>query len=908
MTADLPENETERLAVLREHRILDTPPGEEFDDLVRLAAHICDVPISAVSLIDTDRQWFKSIYGLDLQETSRDSAFCAHTLLGPELMVVPDAQADPRFADNPLVTGDPHIRFYAGAPLVTEDGYALGSLCVIDRVPRQLTPAQQSALRALGRQASALLEMGRRLAHQERLGAEQERFIAERDAALAESQRLAAIVASSEDAIYSKTLDGTITSWNMGAERLYGYSAAEMIGQPVDILAPPDCRDELARIMTAIRSGERIAPLETERLTRTSARVDVSLRVSLVTDAGGRVVGASMIARDITARKKVERALAETHSARAETEALFRTSVSAMEEGMVLQGEDAAILMCNESAERILGLTADQMAGRTSLDPRWRAVREDGSDFSGEQHPAMVALREGTPQLNVIMGIHKPSGERTWVSVNAVPLAHAGEQNISERSVTGQAARGVVVTLVDITERLRQEQALRDSAERLRQSEAGLRAILESAPVILYAADTEGTVTLSEGTGLTALGLKPGEAVGRSVFEFSGGDPEREDPTRRALAGESVSYDAEAYGLCLHTELQPVRDGAGAVTGIIGVCFDVTERARAEERFRVLFEQSSEAHLLLGAGGIIDCNPATVALLRCRDIAQMLSLHPAVLSPEFQPDGRRSDEKCVEMDALAHERGCHRFEWMHRKMDGEDFPVEVTLTPVALEGQPVLLVAWHDLTERKRQEERIRDYNTVLEFQKQELEKANAELAALATTDGLTGLNNHRAFQERLADEAARAVRYGTPLSLILLDVDRFKQYNDTFGHPEGDAVLEAVARTLQAGARDTDLVARYGGEEFVLVLPQTDMEGAMALAERLRVALESCHWPLRAVSASFGVAEILLGEQSTGLLSRADDALYQSKILGRNRVTCASATKAHSGPLLTRCAVRSRP
>lgn len=153
MTVPIPANETARLAALRQNYILDTAPEEAFDDLTCLAAHICGVPISAISLISEDRQWFKAILGLEVAETPRDIAFCAHTILQTGLLVVPDARNDERFAANPLVTGEPHIRFYAGVPIVTTDGHALGSLCVIDRVPRQLTPDQEAALRMLARQA-----------------------------------------------------------------------------------------------------------------------------------------------------------------------------------------------------------------------------------------------------------------------------------------------------------------------------------------------------------------------------------------------------------------------------------------------------------------------------------------------------------------------------------------------------------------------------------------------------------------------------------------------------------------------------------------------------------------------------------------------------------------------------------
>src|SRR5437867_1696873 len=165
MRAALPANEESRLEALRELEILDTPPEPEFDDLALIASQICDTPISMISLIDHDRQWFKSKIGVEAKETSRDVAFCAHAILQRGLFVVADAMVDPRFSTNPLVTADPKIRFYAGAPLRTPDGHALGTLCVLDRTPRQLTEDQENALRALSRQVEAQLELRRRLLH-----------------------------------------------------------------------------------------------------------------------------------------------------------------------------------------------------------------------------------------------------------------------------------------------------------------------------------------------------------------------------------------------------------------------------------------------------------------------------------------------------------------------------------------------------------------------------------------------------------------------------------------------------------------------------------------------------------------------------------------------------------------------
>ena len=173
--------ESARLAALRSYRILDTDPEQAFDDLVLLASQICGTPISLITLVDEDRQWFKARVGVSIAETSRSVSFCSHAIKGRGIFVVADALEDVRFRENPMVQGEPHIRFYAGAPLMTSDGHALGTLCIVDHMPRTLTDGQRRALEALRRQTEALLELRRNLIDLGKALAERDRAEAAKD-------------------------------------------------------------------------------------------------------------------------------------------------------------------------------------------------------------------------------------------------------------------------------------------------------------------------------------------------------------------------------------------------------------------------------------------------------------------------------------------------------------------------------------------------------------------------------------------------------------------------------------------------------------------------------------------------------------------------------------------------------
>jgi PAS domain S-box-containing protein len=329
MKAPTPENEAERLASLRGLGILDSAPEPAFDELASLAAYICQTPIATISLVDEDRQWFKSRVGWMPVETPRDMAFCAHTILEPDLLVVTDACADQRFANNPLVTSPPRIRFYAGAPLVTAEGHALGSLCVIDHEPRKLSPEQAQALRTLSHQVVAQLRLSKQLAEQ--VGANAELRRADEELRKA-NDRLALAVRGSNVGIWENDMPGG----NYGAGSVHCTNILEQLGYPapdspidyqsmVSIIHAED-RVRMERALRAYLAGETPEySVEFRALHRDGSWRWMLSRGVVVRDSSGRPVRFVGTRIDITERHRVEEALRV-----AEEEAAERARIAEM--------------------------------------------------------------------------------------------------------------------------------------------------------------------------------------------------------------------------------------------------------------------------------------------------------------------------------------------------------------------------------------------------------------------------------------------------------------------------------------------------------------------------------------------------------------------------------------------------
>jgi diguanylate cyclase (GGDEF)-like protein/PAS domain S-box-containing protein len=596
IAAPMPENEDLRMQALRRLGVLDTPSEPIFDDLVRLASIICGTPIALVSLIDTHRQWFKARMGVDADETPRELSFCGHAILGNDVFEISDATQDERFFDNPFVTEEPKVRFYAGVPLSTLDGHNLGTLCVLDLKTRRLTSEQLDGLRMLARQTMAQLER-----HQQLMAIQDQ------------ESRFQAFMNSSSMVAFMKDDVGRMVYVNQPLAKKFNIPASEWISKTDEEMFPEEYalswRENDLRVLQTGLSEEL---LETSPNPDGGASTWMMHKFRLEDAQGKRYLGG--IGVDVSEKMEIERALRSSESK-------FRTVVNRLNDGVFFVEPDTLrIVETNIAFQHMIGYLADELLTMNKQDLFLSESRTDNSAL----------------------------------------------------------------------------------------------------------------VTSNLKTAMTMI---------------------------------------------------------------------------------------------------------------------------------------RNDGSCF--------LGGNKF----RKKNGDSIHVEARATLIEDSGRELFCFVVRDTTAQLAYEDQLFQYQV-------NLEDANRQLKSLATTDGLTGVRNRAAFNDRFMEEFDRATRFQRPLSLIMLDVDHFKLYNDAFGHPAGDDVLKDVAGLLQDTARSSDVVARYGGEEFALILPDTDYNGAMVMAERCRREVANGPWSKRVITASIGVST-LCGETANiaDMIANADAALYRSKSAGRNRV-----------------------
>ena len=721
--------------------------------------------------------------------------------------------------------------------------------------------------------------------------------ITERKQAAEARGRLAAIVENSNDAIVSRDLERRIVSWNAAAERLFGYTAAEVIGRSIALTIPPDCVEQAARNSALLAQGRGVSDVETTRLTKGGQRIEVSLSQSPVRDESGAIVGASLIYRDIAERK---------HAAQAQ--ARLAAIVENSNDAIIGRALDGTILSWNAAAERLFGYSAAEAVGRpiSIILPTGNhddAARHSKLLLSGGHVPPteIVRLAKDGRAIDVLRSISPITNERGTVVGAAIIIRDISERKRAEREFQRKAALAQLL------------EALARAANEASTPEEALQACV--ARICDYGDWTLGRVGI----------FAPGQVRGvpqASIWHCL--QPQRFDEFMQVSSQFDHTLPSGKFATVALLEKKPVWvSDLSAVTGFgrlaaaakYGICagfvFPVvvgdhaaafleffacevrepdalfldavttigSQLARVIERQHALdTARANEQKLdsILGAlqEVVWSMDPKSGRLLYLNAAATQLARRPLtdlLANPRLWRSMIHRGDRAEVLDCMRKVREAGKLVHEFRLVlaDGEVRTVENRVQVVRnASGEPQRIDGTiTDITERK-QAAKLIDY--------------------LAQYDAVTGLPNRRLFNDRLALAIARHKRLGTMTALLLLDLDRFKQINESLGHSGGDRVLQAVTARLKERLREVDTVARLGGDEFAIVLEGvTEKAQAYSIAEKI---VENMGEPLVLdgeeiyVTASIGVAVFPADADSVEeLIENAETAMYQAKQDGRN-------------------------
>ncbi|RLJ39126.1 PAS domain S-box-containing protein/diguanylate cyclase (GGDEF)-like protein [Acidovorax sp. 106] len=832
------QEEARRLAALRDLLVLDTSPEPLFDSITRMAAEVCGAPIALISLLDEHRQWFKSNVGLPgVTETARDVAFCAHAILTPDVMEVGDATLDTRFVNNPLVTAEPHVRFYAGAPLHAPGGERVGTLCVIDRQARQLSAQQRAALQSLSHLAAQALAMRRDLLT---------RAFSVRDdyeKALADSEaRYRAMVEGQGEMVALSWADGEIFYANPAYARLAGMEGQSMVGRNLYDFVKPEDREGLRQsLVDVFRTGQRCEG--EDRMAHTpkdGGERWVSWINSLLHDPQGRPYLHS-VGRDISAQKEAARAL------RASEQLLERIGNVAGVGGWERD------LVTGHSAWTV------QMQRIHETEPGVVPALRDALDFY-EPHARPVIRRavERAIQTGEPWDLELPAvtakGKRLWL-----------------RSF-GEAERrdGVTVRLVgavqDITQRVQAERARRMLSD-----------IIESTSDFVVQASVQGEITYLNSAARALLGLAP--EVPASSVQLSQLLP----PDMLQLHAEVVVPEVQRNSLWTGEimvcgaggRLLPVshmvighRDMQGKLEHLSGVMRDISH---AEQARQELLRQTNTLR------SVTEVVPAQVAVVGA-------DLRYRFINSAFERwHGKRRDEVVGHLlrEVLGEVEHQRSLPMVQRVLAGET----VTFEKDYVHRTPASHLSIHYMPLRTESGE-VDGFVAMAQDITEHRQEAG-RLLALSQRDPLTGLLNRAGLDAYLQRSLAHGG--GANMALLYIDLDHFKPVNDTYGHPVGDELLKLFAQRLRSLVRPRDAVARLGGDEFAVVLEQVrELDHARTVAAKIVEAAQA-PFELQAatilVGASVGLAfGVDPAQGAIDLIARADAKLYLAKRNGRGR------------------------
>jgi diguanylate cyclase (GGDEF)-like protein/PAS domain S-box-containing protein len=853
-------NEALRLASLHGLQVLDTLPEQVFDDIVQLASHICGTPIALVSLVDSERQWFKARLGMDAEQTHRSLSFCAHAIGSAEpVFVVEDTLQDQRFSGNALVTGEPHIRSYAGAPIVMPDGSALGTVCVIDTVARTLSAGQLGALQALARQTAVLLQARRDTLASEQQSHEQSRLAAQAAAERAFAAELLELALRGGDlGLWDMHVPSGRTTVNLRACAMLGYTTEEVAsGEPAwhELMHAED-RPLLHAALARHLAGET-AYYECElRMRHKHGHWVWLLSRAVVVERSA----AGMPLRIVGTHTDIDQRVAESQAKQHAADLQRRMATLAQVGGWELELGTGKISWTDE-VYRI-----HEVAPGTPL-----ALLSNIDFYAPHAQPVITsaieeAIEHGTPwdlELDFITATGRPRVVRAQ-----------GEAVFKD----GKVLR-LFGAFQDITERKQIEQALQLSEQRLNLA-------LSSTRLAVFDWDI-ASGRVHRGANLSVLRGGPAAETDCGIADVQALIHPADllsvwTTTRAALRGETASYDFEHRVRRLDGGWLWVR-AVGRVTErspngralrVSGIDEDVTARKAAEH---ALVESQRRLRT------IADNLPAMIALVDHEQRYRFLNAHIERL---FGIDSETALGRTM------------------REVRGE--ATYATLAPhvaAALQGENASFVYSELLNGQLHhyQSNYIPDVDTAgsvrgfyaMTFDITEMQDTQHRLELLARVDALTGLPNRRQLDERIADAMSRKRRTTQSLAVVFLDIDHFKSINDSLGHASGDLVLCEFAKRLRGCVRTTDTVARLAGDEFVLLLESIDSDlDVISLANKIVACIRppfQVAGKALAVTTSAGVAIYQGGAQTAAeLLARADGALYQAKKLGRDRFALA--------------------
>lgn len=751
-------DEFQRLSLLKSLDLLDGASPPVLDRITRMATRLFRVPVALVTLLDEQRQWFLSRTGLELRETPRSDSFCGHAIVQAGTLVIADTLDDPRFSDNPLVIGPPHIRFYAGRPLHSRHGVALGTLCLIDHQPRSFDADDVAALDDLADMAQAYLH-----------GLEASVEASAMKASLERSEMLfARTVSHAAVGIAIATPDGHWVEVNQRFCEIVGHPREQLIGQHAAAIVHPDDLQRGRQLVHRVLHGEADAlSLElrfargdgSDSWTQVGASALMDARgvpenlVAVLTDINPRMrVQQELEALQLTLEHRIDERTNQLHQVVAQLQAeigvreaaqralteekeRFQATLRDASDAFLEVDRHDRIVWWNRAAERVFGWSREEIIGRTlsetvvpvRLRDRHRAalqrlLRRDASDLGGQRLERIGLRRDGREfPLEMTLASSLRGGERM---INAF--------------------------VRDISQRKADEQALRESSHRL-------RTITDNAPAMIAYLGRDLRYRFHNRAYTDWFGVAPDGLVGTDARDF--------------------------WGLATYEHLRP------ALMEVLGGKAVVVEYQLAALTGPMWFYAS--------------------------------------LVPHLEDDG--------------------------------------SITGFYLIAQ--------DITERKQLYQRIEHE---------------------ASHDALTGLPNRRALMQRLEEAMARMRRHRRPMAVLFMDLDGFKQMNDTLGHEFGDAVLQHFARTVTAAVRETDFVARLAGDEFVVVLEDLATDDneqtgliAWAVLERLRGEQE-IQGVMVHLATSIGAAVHTGEEEETAqeLLTRADAAMYRAKAAGKRQLS----------------------